>query len=89
MAKRRRNFYIDDELYEEFKTYARIANVSLTEVIETSIAEFNHTMKHILSGMSAGELIDYSHYRLYKVAKEVNELPEGKDTRVKGVKVHL
>lgn len=89
MAKSRRNFYIDDELYQEFKTYARIANVSLTEVIEESIVQFNQMMKQILSGMSAGELIDYSHYRLYKVAKEIDELPEGKDTRVKGVKVRL
>lgn len=89
MAKTRRNFYIDDELYQEFRTYTRIANVSVTEVIEESIVQFNQMMKQILSGMSAGELIDYSHYKLYKVSKEVDELPEGKNTRVKGVKVHL
>ena len=89
MAKTRRNFYIDDDLYQEFRTYTRIANISITEVIEESIINFNQVMKQILSGMSAGELIDYSHYKLYKISKEVEELPQGKDTCVKGVKVRL
>ena len=89
MAKIRRNFYIEDELYQEFKTYTRIANISMTQAIEECITEFNHTMKQLLSGMSAGELLDYSHYRLYKVSKEIDELPQGKDTRVKGMKVRL
>lgn len=89
MAKTRRNFYIDDDLYQEFRTYTRIANISVTEVIEESIINFNQVMKQILSGMSAGELIDYSHYKLYKISKEVDELPQGKDTSVKGVKIRL
>ena len=89
MAKTRRNFYIDDDLYQEFRTYTRIANISVTEVIEESIIKFNQVMKQILSGMSAGELIDSSHYKLYKISTEVEELPQGKDTCVKGVKVRL
>ena len=84
MAKTRINFYIDDDLYQEFR-----ANISVTEVIEESIINFNQVMKQILSGMSAGELIDYSHYKLYKISKEVEELPQGKDTCVKGVRVRL
>ena len=89
MAKTRRNFYIDDELYQEFRTYTRIANVSVTEVVVEAIINFNQVMRQIVSGMSAGELIDYSHYKLYKIAKEVDDLPNGKDTCVKGVKVRL
>ena len=89
MAKTRRNFYIDDELYQEFRTYTRIANVSVTEVVEEAIINFNQVMRQIVSGMSAGELIDYSHYKLYKIAKEVDDLPNGKDTCVKGVRVRL
>ena len=89
MAKTRRNFYIDDDLYQEFRIYTRIANISVTEVIEESIINFNQVMKQMLSGMSAGELIDYSHYKLYKISKEAEELPQGKDTCVKGVRVRL
>lgn len=82
MGKTRRNFYIDDELYKEFRNYTRLANVSVTEVIEEAIVNFNQVMRQILSGMSAGELLDYSHYKLYKVQKEVDELPDGRDTRI-------
>ena len=82
MAKTRRNFYIDDDLYQEFRTYTRIANISVTEVMEESIINFNQVMKQILSGMSAGEFIGYSHYTLYKISIKVEELPQGKDTCV-------
>ena len=89
MAKIRRNFYIDDELYQEFKTYTRIANISMTQAIEECITQFNETMRQIVSGMSAGELIDYSHYKLYKISKEVDALPDGRDTRVGKTKIHF
>lgn len=89
MAKIRRNFYIDDDLYQEFKTYTRIANVSMTEAIEDCITQFNEIMRHLVSGMSAGELIDYSHYKLYKLSKEVDALPDGKDTRANKAKIHF
>ena len=46
-------------------------------------------MRQIVSGMSAGELIDYSHYKLYKIAKEVDDLPNGKDTRIGKSKIHF
>ena len=89
MAKTRRNFYIDDDLYQEFRTYTRIANVSVTEVVEEAIINFNQVMRQIVSGMSAGELIDYSHYKLYKITKEVDDLPNGKDTRIGKSKIHF
>ncbi|MBP3931514.1 MAG: hypothetical protein J6D47_18370 [Peptostreptococcaceae bacterium] len=86
MAKSRRNFYIDDKLYDEFRTYSRLTNITMTEVIEESILNFNQIMKQLLNGMSAGELIDYSHFKLYQATKQVDELPEGRNTRATKLK---
>ena len=86
LAKSRRNFYIDDKLYDEFRTYSRLTNITMTEVIEESILNFNQIMKQLLNGMSAGELIDYSHFKLYQATKQVDELPEGRNTRATKLK---
>ena len=76
MGKTRRNFYIDDELYEEFKRLTSIGGVSMAEVVNESIREYNRIVKMALAGMSANEIIDFSHYKLQKAKEGLNHLKE-------------
>lgn len=74
MGKTRRNFYIDDELYEEFRRLTSIGGVTMAEVVNESIREYNRLVKMAISGMNAEEIIDYSHYKLQKAKEGLNHL---------------
>lgn len=71
MAKTRRNFYVDDDVYEEFKRFASVNGHSVSNVINECMKEYNSIMRMTLSGMSAQDLLDY---KTYKVKMELDQV---------------
>ena len=71
MAKTRRNFYIDDDLYEEFKRMTAINGHSMANVISECMKEYNSLMRMTVAGMSAEELLDY---KVYKVKMQLDRV---------------
>lgn len=71
MAKTRRNFYIDDVVYDEFKRWASINGHSVSNVVNECMKEYNSIMRMTLAGMSAQELLDY---KTYKVKMQLDQV---------------
>lgn len=71
MAKIRRNFYVDEEVYEEFKRLTAINGDSMASVVNECMKEYNSLMKMTLAGMNAQELLDY---KTYKVRMQLDQV---------------
>lgn len=71
MAKIRRNFYVDEDVYEEFKRLTAINGDSMASVVNECMKEYNSLMKMTLAGMNAQELLDY---KTYKVRMQLDQV---------------
>ena len=69
VAKTRRNFYLDDDVFEEFKRMTTLNGHSMASVISECMKEYNSLMRMTIAGMSGQELLDY---KVYKVKMQLD-----------------
>ena len=73
VAKTRRNFYLDDDIFEEFKRMTALSGDSMASVITECMKEYNSLMRMTIAGMSGQELLDY---KVYKVKMQLDRVAD-------------